>query len=149
MPNAAHCMRKLKLIRSVLNGQRGGVAVLTSLGFMLFSVPLITGSLGLAQSTTVDSRVKNDILRQSYCGLAVPEYIDYLVVDASRWDGWLADNADAGNPGTACNGSLRFIGSPLPMMGLIVPTGPTRRRFTRAPPPTSALSIMNSENVLT
>ena len=88
------------MIRSVLIGQRGAIAVLTALSFLLFSVPVITGSLSLASHTSIDSRVKTDILRKNYCGLAVPEYIEYLAADTLRWDARLAANEDLGNPGT-------------------------------------------------
>ena len=82
------------------NGQRGGVAILTALAFLLFSVPVITGSLGLAQHTSIDSRVKTEIMNEHYCGLGVHQYIEYQVIDTVRWDAWLAANPDPGNPGT-------------------------------------------------
>lgn len=66
---------------------------------MLLSVPLITGALGLASSISIDARVKTDILLRDYCGLGVHDYVEYLVIDNLRWDGWLADNEDPGNPG--------------------------------------------------
>ena len=96
---------KAELIRSIMHrvagsGQRGGLAILTAFGFMLFSVPIITGSLGLASNTSIDSRVKTGIAREHYCSLAVPEYIEYLSTDTVRWDAWLAANEDPGNPGT-------------------------------------------------
>ena len=70
------------MIRSIIkrgagNGQRGGVAILTAVGFMLFSVPLISGTLNLADTTAIDARIKTDILRGNYCGLAVQEYVDF------------------------------------------------------------------------
>ena len=80
-------------------GQRGGVAILTAIGFLVFSVPLITGSLGLTQATSIDARVKNDVMHQDYCGMAVHEYIEYLSEDTERWDDWLAGNEDLANPG--------------------------------------------------
>ena len=90
-----------QLIRSILNRQRGGVAILTALGFMLFSVPLITGALDLAGSTNIDARVKTGILRGNYCGLAVQEYVDYLVVDAARFEIWMDENEDPADSGMA------------------------------------------------
>ena len=66
------------MIRSILKGQRGGLAILTALGFLLFSVPLITASLNLAQTTSIDARVKTGIMDRHYCGLAVQEYLGYL-----------------------------------------------------------------------
>ena len=89
------------MIRSFLNGQRGGVGILSSLGFMLFSIPLITGSLGLASSINIDARVKNGILQQDYCGLALEQHLSYLAKDSIRWETWLVDNEDPGNPGTS------------------------------------------------
>lgn len=97
------------MIRSTLNklrarclprkgDQRGGIAILTALGFLLFSVPLITTSLDLAQNSAIDARVKTDITHRQYCGLAVQEYLDYLVADPSRWVDWLAENIDPGDP---------------------------------------------------
>lgn len=78
--------------------QRGGIAILTALGFLLFSVPLITSSLDLAQATAIDARFKSEITKQHYAGIAVGEYFDYLVNDISRWDDWLATNTDGGDP---------------------------------------------------
>ena len=82
------------MIPSVLKGQRGGLAILTALGFLLFSIPLITASLDLAQVTSIDARVKTDIMQEQYCGLAAEEYLDYLVMDNTRWSNWLAANID-------------------------------------------------------
>ena len=80
------------------NGQRGGIAILTALGFLLFSVPLITASLDLAQNTAIDARVKTDITNRQYCGLAVQEYLNFLVLDATRWSDWLTNNVDPNDP---------------------------------------------------
>ncbi|MCH8988338.1 MAG: DUF11 domain-containing protein [Chloroflexi bacterium] len=82
------------MIRSILKGQRGGLAILTALGFLLFSVPLITASLNLAQNTSIDSRVKTNIAHRQYCGLAVEEYLNYLLSDNARWANWLTANVD-------------------------------------------------------
>ena len=87
------------MIRSIANrfqmsDQRGGIAILTALGFLLFSIPLITSSLNLAQNTTIDSRVKTEIVHEQYCGLAVQEYFEYLVMDNDRWANWLTANVD-------------------------------------------------------
>jgi hypothetical protein len=83
-------IRLLRSITARLKGmdQRGGIAILTSLGFMLFPVQLITGSLDLAQNTSIDSRVKTDITHRQYCGLGTQEYLDYLLSDNSRWLNW-------------------------------------------------------------
>jgi uncharacterized repeat protein (TIGR01451 family) len=81
-----------------MGDQRGGIAILTALGFLLFSIPLITASLDLAQNSAIDARVKTDITHRQYCGLAVQEYLDYLVADPSRWGDWLSENVDPGDP---------------------------------------------------
>ena len=62
------------MIRSILNkasgrDQRGGIAILTALGFLLFSIPLISGALGLAQTTNIDARVKTTITRERCAGV--------------------------------------------------------------------------------
>ncbi len=56
--------------------------------------------MGLAQHTSIDSRVKTEIMNEHYCGLGVHQYIEYQVIDTVRWDAWLAANPDPGNPGT-------------------------------------------------
>ena len=105
-----------------LNSQRGGVAILTALGFLLFSVPLITGTLDLAQTTAIDARVKTDITHRQYCGLAVQEYLNYLVLDESRWADWMSNNVDPGDPSGAtstetiapCGKSITITATQLP-----------------------------------
>ena len=87
-------MIKTIIKRVQLSDQRGGLAILTALGFILFSVPLITGSLNLAQNTAIDSRVKAGIFNEQYCILSTEEYLDYLVLDSGRWSAWLTDNKD-------------------------------------------------------
>ena len=88
------------MIRSILNGQRGGVATLISIGFLAFSIPLISGSLGLAEATSIDARVKTEKLSQEYCSLAVVELFNYLVGDISRFDAWMLEH-DPNGTGTA------------------------------------------------
>ena len=44
-----------------LKAKKGGVAILTALGFLVFAIPLLTGSLDLAQTTNIDARVKTGI----------------------------------------------------------------------------------------
>ena len=68
------------------------------MGFLLFSIPLITASLGLAQTSSIDARVKTDITERHYCGLAVQEYFSYLLTDGTRWTTWLTDNLDPSDP---------------------------------------------------
>lgn len=84
----------LRAIMSRLRGQRGGVAILIALGFLVFSIPLITGSLGLAQAISIDARVKTGVLVDDYCSLAVKEFISYLIADVPRWDKYLDDQVD-------------------------------------------------------
>lgn len=94
--------------------QRGGIAILTALGFLFFSIPLITGSLNLAQNTSIDSRVKTDITNRHYCGLAVQEYVNYLVLDQTRWADWLTDNPDPDDPsGTTSSETIQPCGKTL------------------------------------
>ena len=121
------------MIRSILKrvdlgNQRGGIAILTALGFLLFSIPLITSSLNLAQNTAIDSRVKTGIAHRQYCGLAVQEYLTYLLSDGSRWAAWLTANVDPSDPSgqtytetvTPCAEDITITVSQLPV---IPPTG--------------------------
>ena len=89
------------MTRSILEGQRGGVAILIALSFLLFSIPLITASLDLAQVSNIDARVKNQIVERQYCGLAVEEFLSYLLLDGTRWSTWLSDNEDPSDPSGA------------------------------------------------
>ena len=59
------------MMRRLLRQERGGVAILMALAFMLFSVPVVSSALGLANVLTIDSTVKTDILRRQYCSLGV------------------------------------------------------------------------------
>ena len=88
-------------LRPVGRDQRGGIAILTSLGFLFFSIPLVTESLNLAQNTSIDARVKTDITHRQYCGMGVEEYLDYLVADETRWATWLTANVDPTDPSGA------------------------------------------------
>ena len=81
-----------------IRDQRGGVAILMGLSFLMLSVPLITGSLGLAQNVSIDARVKSDIAKRQYCALAVEEYLDYLLTDNTRWTNWWTANEDPSDP---------------------------------------------------
>lgn len=49
----------IQFILSILKKQRGGVATMVATGFMAFSIPLISSSLGLAQTVNIDAQVKN------------------------------------------------------------------------------------------
>ena len=73
------------------------MAILIALGFLVFSVPLITGSLGLAQTINIDARVKAEITQKDYCGLAVKEFISYQISpNAARWGTWLDSDEGGG-----------------------------------------------------
>ena len=98
----------IRLILSRISGsdQRGGIAILTALGFLLFSIPLITASLDLAQNTAIDARVKTDITTRQYCGLAIQEYFNFLVSDESRWSDWLSNNPDPNDPTGATSSEI-------------------------------------------
>ena len=71
-------------MRSLLTGERGGVAILLVLAFMAFGVPIITAALSLSSTIAIDSRVKTKILKRQYCDLGVREYIRYLALDPER-----------------------------------------------------------------
>ena len=72
-------------------GEKGGVAMLMVIGFMVFSIALVTSSLSLTSALSSDSRVKTDVLHRQYCGLAAIEYVRYLTLDPQRWaDWWIA-----------------------------------------------------------
>ncbi|MCI0864480.1 MAG: hypothetical protein J4N69_09615, partial [Chloroflexi bacterium] len=55
----------------------------------------------LAQNTAIDARVKTNIVHRQYCGLAVREYLTYLLSDEARWSNWLAANVDPNDPSGA------------------------------------------------
>ena len=78
-------------------------------GFMAFSIPLISSSLGLAQTVNIDAQVKNEAMHDDYCAIAVQEYISYLVSDTGRWQLWLAENIDLSDPSTY-NSTLDLCG---------------------------------------
>jgi len=119
------------LIRSILgrlNGskEKGGIAILTALGFLLFSIPLITGSLKLAQNTSIDARVKTDIVHRHYCGLAVQEYLSYLLLDNTRWTTWLTNNVDPSDPsGTTSTETVNPCGEDITVTVTQQPTLPS------------------------
>ena len=81
-------------MKRLLRSQRGGVALIIVLAFMTLGMPVVTSTLNLADAFAVDSGVKNDVLKRQYCGLAVREYILYLLLDQSvggRWEAVVAD----------------------------------------------------------
>ena len=88
------------MIRFKLKEEWGGTAILTALGFLLFSIPLISGSLGLAQAASIDARVKADKVSREYCSLAVVEFFDYLMADTTRFKAWMVEH-DPTDSGTA------------------------------------------------
>ena len=86
----------------LLSSQRGGVMILMVLAFMSLGVPVITGTLKLATTLSIDSQVKTDALRRQYCSLAVSEYIRYLTLDTQRWADWWAAHPDGSENIGAC-----------------------------------------------
>ena len=82
----------IQYLLSLLKEQRGGVATAVATGFMVFSIPLISGSLGLAQAVNIDARVKTESTLKDYCGLAVVEFFDYLMADSTRFQAWLVEH---------------------------------------------------------
>ena len=80
------------MFQSGLNAQKGGVAILTSMGFSVFAIPLISRSLSLAQTTNIDARVKTDAMYEDYCGLAVMEFFNYMLEDVTRFEAWMLEH---------------------------------------------------------
>ena len=68
------------MTRGLLRSERGQ-AILLVLAFMLLSVPLITGALGLASALSVDSRVKTDILKRQYTSLGLQQFSIHTLVN--------------------------------------------------------------------
>ena len=68
------------------------------LAFMALGTPVVTSTLNLADSLSMDSRTKRDILENQYCGLAVMEYVKYLNLNLTRWDSWWETNQDTNPP---------------------------------------------------
>ena len=66
-------------MRALLRRQEG-VGLVMVLAFMGLTVPLITAALGLATTLSVDSRVKNGILKSQYSVLAGTQYALYRVI---------------------------------------------------------------------
>ncbi len=89
---------RTQALKAKVRGQRGGVAILMGLSFLMLGVPLITGSLNLAQNVSIDARVKSDIAKRHYCALAVEEYLGYLLLDNTRWTDWWSANQDPADP---------------------------------------------------
>lgn len=63
-------------MRRLLKNEQG-VALLMSAAFMALSLPLVLAALHLASALTVDSRVKTDILKSQYSGIAGQQYAQY------------------------------------------------------------------------
>ena len=96
-------------MKRLLRSQRGGVALIMVLAFMALGTPVITSTLNLADSLSIDSRVKTDVLKRQYCALGVREYLVNLLKDQSpggRWESLVADPpAGTGGVGSiTCNG---------------------------------------------
>ena len=78
--------------------QRGGVTLLMVLAFLALGTPVVTSTLNLADSLSVNSRTLRVELENQYCGLAVVEYVKYLNLDLDRWDSWWETNQDPNPP---------------------------------------------------
>ena len=85
-------------MKRLLRCQRGGVALIMVLAFLALGTPVVTSTLNLADSLSMDSRTKRGILEDQYCGLAVVEYVKYLNLDLARWDSWWSTNQDPNPP---------------------------------------------------
>ena len=75
-------------MRRLLRCQRGGVALIMVLAFLSLGTPVVTSTLNLADSLSIDSRTKRDILENDYCALGVAQYVRYLTLTDARWDAW-------------------------------------------------------------
>ena len=53
--------------------RQGGQALVIVLAFMVLSIPMVTGALGLASTLSIDSNVKTRILKRQYSGLAAQQ----------------------------------------------------------------------------
>ena len=91
--------------------ERGGIAILMVLSFMMLGTPVISSALNLADTFSRDSKVKTKILKRHYCGLAGAEYVRYLTLDPARWTVWWANNQDPNLPaGTAAEETITLCG---------------------------------------
>ena len=90
-------------MKRVLRCQRGGVALVMVLAFMALGTPVVTSTLNLADSFSIDSRTKRSILENQYCGLAVVEYVKYLNLNLARWDDWWDTNQAYKPSGGRCS----------------------------------------------
>ena len=75
-------------MRRLVRCQRGGVALIMVLAFLSLGTPVVTSTLNLADSLSIDSRTKRDILENDYCALGVAQYVRYLTLTDARWDAW-------------------------------------------------------------
>jgi len=101
----------INLNKRILSEERGGIAILMVLSFMVFGVPVISSALNLADAFSRDSKVKTGILERQYCGLGAAEYVRYLTVDPVRWSAWWTNNQDPSLPaGTAAEETITICG---------------------------------------
>ena len=100
--------------------------------------------MNLAQNTAIDSRVKTGITHRQYCGLAVQEYLDYLLLDNTRWANWLTANVDPNDPtGATFTETIDPCGRNLTItvtQQTILPPGSTEDPEGSAPIPSSPYS---------
>ena len=76
-----------KLLREIIHRQEG-VAMLVVLAFMALSVPIVTSTLYLSGTLSIDSRVKNEILKGQYAAQGCTQHASYrLFSEAGYADG--------------------------------------------------------------
>ena len=72
------------MIRRVRHRQRGNATIMV-LAFMALAIPLITSSLGLASTLSIDSRVKTGITLSQYAAIAGGQHGTYRVLYESGY----------------------------------------------------------------
>lgn len=72
------------MIRRLRHRQRGNATVMV-LAFMALAIPLVTSSLGLASTLSIDSRVKTGITKSQYTAIAGGQHGTYRVLHESGY----------------------------------------------------------------
>lgn len=63
-----------------------GVAMVLVLALMVLAIPIVTASLSLASTLSIDSRVKTASLRSGYCDLGAQEFTDWVLSTPNALD---------------------------------------------------------------
>ena len=71
------------MIWRIVKGE-GGQALVLVLAFMVLAVPLVTSSLRLATTLTIDSRTKNELLQSQYASLGAQEFALHLLLEGGE-----------------------------------------------------------------